>query len=476
MNMPNLTMSLTNHKRRLVEVDSDSETEVRKVACHAGVEGAWPRFLVVEGADPALPLDRLSPFAVEKGFQAISSTGFKDIKRQKSGAFLVECSTKRASDFLLKKDSCTFVDRQIKVSVHPYLNSSKGIIRCRELKDVSEGEIKANLANQGVIRVEKAFISKEGRKEPTNTIFLTFAMTKLPEIITVGYLRVKVVPYIPSPLRCFKCQRYGHSSRSCKSAETCRDCGQAKHEGECVGPKYCLNCQGSHSANSRDCPVWKREQEIQRIKTTERCSFVEAKRRVEALKPTLGKTFSEVASASCSKTSSEPLTNKLELVLEKIVQSLSVMTANMNAIMKALSIQAQPTTLAVPPSTSSSETGQATRSESSGISRHSRQSGSHSGRRETAASNKVNDASAAQNTTANSGSKVSAKKPLLAPKPKKHDDKVDPDSKIPTRNKFDVLAGLDMEVESAPSLDGSRKSTTSPSRKLSPRKEGKEKK
>ena len=78
-------MTLTNHKRRLVEDDSDSETEVRKVACHAGVEGAWPRFLVVEGADPALPLDRLSPFAVEKGFQAISSTGFKDIKRQKSG-------------------------------------------------------------------------------------------------------------------------------------------------------------------------------------------------------------------------------------------------------------------------------------------------------------------------------------------------------------------------------------------------------
>jgi len=142
--------------------------------------------------------------------------------------------------------------------------------------------------------VEKAFISKEGRKEPTNTVFLTFAMTQLPETVTVGYMRVKVVPYIPSPLRCFRCQHYGHGSRSCKSAEICRDCGQAKHEGGCVGPKFCVNCEGPHSANLRDCLVWKREQEIQKIRITERCSFAEAKRKMEALKPTSGETFTQV--------------------------------------------------------------------------------------------------------------------------------------------------------------------------------------
>jgi len=114
-----LTMSYINNKRRLVDESSDSEDEIRKIARNSGIEGASPRFLVVEVADPALPLGRLSFFAIIKGFQAISSIGFKEIKRMKSGAFLVECSTKKASDCLLKRNENTFVDRKIKLSVHP---------------------------------------------------------------------------------------------------------------------------------------------------------------------------------------------------------------------------------------------------------------------------------------------------------------------------------------------------------------------
>ena len=482
MNLHQSTMTQNNNKRRLVDEDSDSDSEARQMACNAGLDGAWPRFLVVEEADPDLPLGRLSPFAINKGFQAISASGFKEIKRMRTGAFLVECSTRKASDCLLKRNEKIFVDRQIKVSIHPQLNSSKGIIRCRELRDVNEAEIRTNLANQGVIKVEKALILRDGKKEPTGTIFLTFAMTRLPETITVGYMKVKVVPYIPSPLRCFRCQHYGHGSRSCKSAETCRDCGKAKHEGGCVGPKYCVNCKGPHSANSRDCPAWKTEQEIQRVKTIERCSFVEARRKVEALKPTLSKTFSEVASSPSPKTIPEPSTMKLELMLEKVVQTLSVVTANMNIIMKTLNIQAHTATLAVLPSIVPPETGQAGCLESASTAGRPRRSESHSGsageigRREAAASDKVNHTSTSKNTTANSGSVVPRKKPTPAPKPKKQDkaDLVGPE--LPTKNKFDVLTGMDMEVESAPTLGVNGKSTTSSRQNRSPRKEDKEKK
>ena len=162
------------------------------------------------------------------------------------------------------------------------------------------------------------------------------------------------------------------------------------------------------------------------------------------------------------------------------------MTDNMNAIMKALSIQAQTATSAVPPSTTPSETGQAAQSESTCVSGRSHRSGSHSGpagghgRREADASNKVKDASAAQNTTANSGSVAAVRKPTPAPKPKKQDSKADPvgakNSELTISNKFDVLAGMDMEVESAPTLGGSGKSTTSPGRNPSSRKEDKHKK
>jgi len=147
-------------QRKSEDGDSDSETEVRNRASNAGV-AAWPRFLVVEG-EGEQTLNGLSPFLVNKWFQGVSS-GFKTIQRQRSGAFLVECSTRKASDLLLRRDGGSLHDRTIRVKIHAQLNSSKGVIRCADLKDCAEAEIKDELAEQGVTDVRRIFISKEGR-------------------------------------------------------------------------------------------------------------------------------------------------------------------------------------------------------------------------------------------------------------------------------------------------------------------------
>ena len=47
----------------------------------------WPWFLIVETANEDLPLRKLSPFAIQKGFQAIAGT-LKSIKRRRDGSFL----------------------------------------------------------------------------------------------------------------------------------------------------------------------------------------------------------------------------------------------------------------------------------------------------------------------------------------------------------------------------------------------------
>ena len=52
------------------------------------------------------------------------------------------------------------------------LNSSKGIIRCRELSDLSEAEIRDELKTQGVVEVHRVTVKKEGKVIPTNTCFL----------------------------------------------------------------------------------------------------------------------------------------------------------------------------------------------------------------------------------------------------------------------------------------------------------------
>ncbi len=286
-------MAPTNKKRLRdndQDLDSDYENE-RSYNCNN-----WPRFLVVESSSDDLPLSKLSPFAVQKGFQAVAGT-LKSIKRLRDGSFLVECARKSQAMGLLK--TTRFVDRPVRVSSHKALNSSRGVIRCRELSGMTEMEIKTELQEQGVVEVHRVTVKRDTEKVPTNTLFLTFNTPDLPKEITVGYLKVKVALFVPNPMRCFNCNKFGHTSQRCKVAAKCTGCGKDKHEGQCEGPKLCSNCNGPHASSAKDCPVWQKEKEIQRVRVEKRISFPEARQLVEAKMPTVitgGKTYAAAAS------------------------------------------------------------------------------------------------------------------------------------------------------------------------------------
>ncbi|GBN92764.1 hypothetical protein AVEN_247803-1 [Araneus ventricosus] len=97
----------------------------------------------------------------------------------------------------------------------------------------------------------------------TKHFILTFNTPRLPEYIKAGYVRCSVRPYIPNPLRCFKCQRFGHSKTNCRGTLTCARCAVAGHESTgCTAIEKCVNCQGKHTSFSRSCPKWKVEKEI----------------------------------------------------------------------------------------------------------------------------------------------------------------------------------------------------------------------
>ena len=91
------------------------------------------------------------------------------------------------------------------------------------------------LSEQGVILVKRIRRKEEGQDKDTNTLFLTFCNANLPKDIRIGYLRVKVDPCVPNPLRCFKCQKYGHGAQRCSSAAVCPKCA-LEHEGPCTNP------------------------------------------------------------------------------------------------------------------------------------------------------------------------------------------------------------------------------------------------
>ena len=247
------------NKKRLRDNDQDSDSDYeneRSYNCNN-----WPRFLVMESSNDDLPLSKLSPFAIQKGFQAVAGT-LKSIKRLRDGSFLVECGKRAQAQNLLRTNR--FIDRPVRVTIHKTLNSS------RLLSDVGTLLTWRRLRSRmnWKIRVWLGWTEwhKEGKVIPTNTLFLTFGSPELPKEITVGYLKVKVALFVPNPMRCFNCNKFGHTSQRCKVAAKCTGCGKDKHEGQCEGPKLCSNCNGPHASSAKDCPVWQKEKEIQRVR------------------------------------------------------------------------------------------------------------------------------------------------------------------------------------------------------------------
>ncbi|CAH2017359.1 unnamed protein product [Acanthoscelides obtectus] len=73
--------------------------------------------------------------------------------------------------------------------------------------------------------------------------------------------------------------------QKCPNTEMCT-CGQPNHPGEpCNEHKKCINCEGQHAADSRECPRMKEEIVIQRVRTLEKISYLEAKRKVISSSP-----------------------------------------------------------------------------------------------------------------------------------------------------------------------------------------------
>ena len=201
-------------KKRVQDDDSDMDSDSEMLMKS---KTNWPRFFIVESVSEDFPLQKLSPFAVQKGFQAIART-LKSIKRVRDGSFLVECGKMAQAQNLLRTNQ--FIDRPVKVSVYKTLNSSQGVIRCQDLADMSEVEIWDELKDQGVVGVNQVTLKKEGKVIPTNTLFLTFDSPDLLKEITVGCLKVKVALFVPNPMSCFNCNKYGHTSQRCKVAAT----------------------------------------------------------------------------------------------------------------------------------------------------------------------------------------------------------------------------------------------------------------
>ncbi|XP_055924443.1 uncharacterized protein LOC129956543 [Argiope bruennichi] len=215
----------------------------------------------------------------------------------RSGDLLVEVNSKKQAQQILKLKALATIP--ITVSSHKSLNYSKGVITCGELFNVPLEEISAELKHQGVTNVQQISIRRDGQILPTKHYILTFHSPSLPEFIYAGYIRLPVRHYIPNPLRCFQCQRFGHSKANCRGTLTCARCAEKGHDGQqCSAPEKCVNCGGSHTSFSRSCERWTLEKKIITVKIKEALSYPEARKKILSQTPTPGLSYASAVQKS----------------------------------------------------------------------------------------------------------------------------------------------------------------------------------
>ena len=219
-------------------------------------------------------MTQLSPFIIEKFLSA--NVAPKSVKATHNNALTVEVKNKKYAELLLR--TTTLHNMKIKAYSHRSLNTSKGVVRSPELATCIIEEIKQNLKKQLVTDVKRISIKKNDQVVSTSTYILMFNSPKPPPKLKIGYMIAKVDIYIPNPLRCYNCQKFGHHKSQCTRRKMCKNCGmdRSDHQEAICQWLKCVNCQGEHSADSRFCEAWKKEKDIIKIKYTQNISFPKA--------------------------------------------------------------------------------------------------------------------------------------------------------------------------------------------------------
>jgi len=190
----------------------------------------FPRWLITETTDSDHPLSKLFPFVLGKALNVQIGT-LKSVKRLQKGEILVETRQSCIQYNAAGTHSHNWRECQLRSAPTDHSTSAEEL-SARDIASCSVEEIVDELRPQGVTAAVIIHVRDGDSKRRTKTVILTFASPQPPKhIIGRLYMRVPVAPYIPKPLRCFNCQKYGHSSRACKNSAACVKCGEAGHEG-----------------------------------------------------------------------------------------------------------------------------------------------------------------------------------------------------------------------------------------------------
>lgn len=262
------------------------------------------KYLIVHRTDNGLTMKDMSPIMLETAFKTVTNNGKITCRTLKSGDILVKTENIKQAKSLITLRRIT--QANVEVTEHRTLNSCRGVVSAYELKYEDGDSLLEYLKSQQVTKIDFHMKNVGNERVKSGLAFVTFGINEPPEYLTIGCLKLKVRPYIPAPMRCFTCHKFGHISKTCPNQSTpkCYNCCEDKHiqtrDEKCTRQQKCMNCgSNDHNSYNRACSELKRQVEIQTIKVTQKVSFSEAVKRSNIQR----KTYAQIT-ANNSSTSS----------------------------------------------------------------------------------------------------------------------------------------------------------------------------
>ncbi|XP_055584713.1 uncharacterized protein LOC129737578 [Uranotaenia lowii] len=241
-----------------------------------------------KGNRPSLPQN---PFLI--GNSVKTAIGYSNarhvraIKEARGAMYTLRTYSPEIAEKLMNMN--TLIDKTpVEVVPHPILSITQGVIVDYDTIDMEEEELLEELSVQGIAavrRIKKRDEKNQNKFKNTPTLVLSFRSTVLPEYVNFGLLRIKTRPYYPSPMICRNCAAYGHTLKRCTSPAICLTCSEdhtMEKDKQCEKASFCKHCKGDHSPISRDCPVFRKEEAVIRLKVNKGITFHEARTEINS--------------------------------------------------------------------------------------------------------------------------------------------------------------------------------------------------
>lgn len=234
----------------------------------------WSRFLVFK-TESKITKQKLENYL-------LSSYPTKDMSFRllRENEWLVEASTKNQSENYLLISKIDNIN--ITVLRHETMNSIQGTVVLPEDDEPIDRKTILDSLKKRYNNIENMEIyeipSKRNKEKPLKIAKIKFQGQNIPQKIKILGENRELRPYVPKPLQCKNCSRYGHTTKKCRSNPVCAFCASAEHETLWnKGTQKCVNCGQNHHARSKSCPFYIYNTELKLLQERTGMTVKEAK-------------------------------------------------------------------------------------------------------------------------------------------------------------------------------------------------------